>query len=151
MCRLATLVIRKPSRLAAQRGGTDGKGEGGHGPGLHGGDYVGPCITSTATATTPAATPAATKVWVPLVVGGPTCVDWVFYHSDKTGNLNIFRLGALPDSPTANANVSQGTGSGVQDMSPLVRPTASMWLLPPTVMAIGKFILAQPMARPKRA
>src|SRR5258708_6329628 len=56
----------------------DGKGEGGHGPGLHGGDYLGPCLTSTMSATGPAMTPGS----------GPACMDWVYYHSDRTGNLN---------------------------------------------------------------
>ena len=37
-------------------------------------------------------------------------------------NLNIFRLGALPDNPTADDNVSKGSGSGVQDMSPASSP-----------------------------
>src|SRR2546429_497367 len=36
--------------IAAAAWKVDGKGEGGHGPGLHGGDYLGPCQTGTAAA-----------------------------------------------------------------------------------------------------
>ena len=74
---------------------TDGKGEGGHGPGRHGGDYVGPCLTGavptvtplgTTTITSPGATAVAVRpAWVAPVVTGPTCPAWLFYHSDRTG------------------------------------------------------------------
>ncbi len=120
---------------------TDGKGEGGHGPELHGGDYEGACLADAVTASTaPTAnvltacgldinnpcptdnTTVAATVWAPVVIKAPACVDWTFYHSDRTGNLNIFRLGALPDNTTADANVSKGSGSNVQDMSPASSP-----------------------------
>jgi len=123
---------------------TDGSGEGGHGPGLHGGDYVGPCkpnaeaaLASTADATAGALTTCgleannpcptdnaqqAAKVWVPVTINAAACVDWTFYHSDRTGNLNIFRLGALPSNTAPDADVSKGSGSNVQDMSPASSP-----------------------------
>ncbi len=116
---------------------TDGKGEGGHGPGLHGGDYEGPCVAATGTAmenTAPTCGLAvndpcpidnvlpAAKVWIPVAVKAAACVDWTFYHSDRTGNLNIFRLGAFANNATADANISKGTGINVLDMSPASSP-----------------------------
>ncbi|HLY28120.1 MAG TPA: DPP IV N-terminal domain-containing protein [Aggregatilineales bacterium] len=110
---------------------TDGKGEGGHGPGLHGGDYLGPCVGAGATA--PATMPAVS-------VGPSVCGNWVFYHSNRTGNVNIFRLeiaslsSAGVASPTlsateptpgaggGNIDISQGKGAGVQDISPAHAP-----------------------------
>ncbi len=84
----------------------DGKGEGGHGPGLHGGDYEGPCRTGTE-----AASAAGT-------MSAQTCSGWVLYHSDRTGNLNIFRLDLASGAAVDTLNVSKGKGSGVQDISP---------------------------------
>jgi Tol biopolymer transport system component len=99
----------------------DGKGQGGHGPGLHGGDYEGPCRTGTAPATA-AGTAAATTA---PVVGPATCVGWIFYHSNRTGNLNIFRLDVTSGTVSANVNVSQGTGRGVEDISPARSPDST--------------------------
>jgi TolB protein len=99
---------------------TDGSGEGGHGPGLHGGDYVGPCLTSAIS--TGVATAVVKPPWVAPVVTSPTCPAWLFYHSDRTGNMNIFRFDMPHANPSADVDVSKGSGSGVQDMSPASSP-----------------------------
>jgi Tol biopolymer transport system component len=62
------------------------------------------------------------KVWEPLEVSGPVCVDYAVYHTDVTGDWEIFRLGELPDNPGANANLSQGVGPLVVDVSPSRSP-----------------------------
>ena len=124
---------------------TDGSGEGGHGPGRHGGDYIGPCLTvpgviATAAPTQAAAAPTAATAastaantsnataisvrppWVAPVLAGPTCPDWLFYHSDRTGNLNIFKLVMPHTDPAVDVDVSKGSGGGVQDISPASSP-----------------------------
>ncbi len=112
---------------------TDGSGEGGHGPGLHGGDYVGPCrnapasVTLTPTAVGGAANqpPAGSSVqqaWVPFTLAAPVCTDFLVYHTNQTGNWEIFRLGDIADRPGANANLSQGQGQGTNNLGPSLSP-----------------------------
>jgi len=104
--------------IAAAAWKTNGKGEGGHGPGLHGGDYLGPCLTGTAAANM-AATMAAT-------MAAQACGPWVLYQSDRTGNPNIFRLDIDSGATVNNINVSKGKGTGVQDMSPAHSPDGTL-------------------------
>jgi len=106
---------------------TDGKGKGGHGPGLHGGDYVGRCQAAGAVATQAAATEApGTSIvpvaWVPISASAPVCADWAVYHTNQTGNWEIFRLGNLPGNPGANANLSQGPGKNADNIGPSLSP-----------------------------
>lgn len=50
---------------------------------------------------------ALTRVpWQPITIGDPTCPPWTFYHSNRDGGWDIFRLGSALDN-----NVSLGRGS----------------------------------------
>jgi Tol biopolymer transport system component len=60
--------------------------------------------------------------WQPIVVGAKTCEDWLVYHTNQTGDWEIFRLGLLPGNPAANPNLSQGVGEGVFDLAPARSP-----------------------------
>jgi Tol biopolymer transport system component len=110
---------------------TDGKGQGGHGPGLHGGDYVGSCRTTVgvqAGTAIPNATPSGVtsslpEAWIPLTVGASVCADWMVYHTNQTGSWEIFRLGNIPDRPGATANLSQGPeGKNTDNIGPSLSP-----------------------------
>ncbi len=53
--------------------------------------------------------------WQAVTVGGPTCPPWLFYHSDRDGGWNVYRLGNARLGNTANNNVSQGgTSANIQ-------------------------------------
>jgi PKD repeat protein len=69
--------------------------------------------------------------WSPIRVGEGQCVDWVAYHTNLTGDLEIFRLGELPAelgfNPDADVNLSKGYGARVNDLSPTRSPD-SRWL-----------------------
>jgi hypothetical protein len=60
--------------------------------------------------------------WAPLEVEAATCPDWLVYHTDMTGDLEIFRLGDLPDHPQADPNLSRGIGARVYDLMPALSP-----------------------------
>lgn len=62
------------------------------------------------------------KTWTPVEVATGVCVDHAVYHTDVTGDWEIFRLGELPDNPTADANLSKGVGTDVVDVSPSRSP-----------------------------
>jgi hypothetical protein len=62
------------------------------------------------------------KTWTPVEVEPAVCVDYAVYHTDVTGDWEIFRLGELPGDPTANPNLSQGVGENVVDVSPSRTP-----------------------------
>ncbi|KXK13849.1 MAG: WD40 domain-containing protein [Chloroflexi bacterium OLB15] len=67
------------------------------------------------------------KDWTPVEVGAATCPDWLVYHTNITGDWEIFRLGELPDEPDANANLTQGVGERINDVSPARSPD-SEWI-----------------------
>lgn len=50
------------------------------------------------------------------------CLPFQFYHTNRTGNWEIFRLGDVPGAPDANPNLSQGEGEGVDDIAPSRSP-----------------------------
>ena len=63
----------------------------------------------------------------PIEVGAAICPDWLVYHTNMTGDWEVFRLGELPDEPDAEANLSQGVGERVVDVSPARSPDAE-WI-----------------------
>jgi Tol biopolymer transport system component len=67
------------------------------------------------------------KTWTPVEIGGATCPDYAVYHTDVTLDWEIFRLGELPGNPGAEANLSQGIGPNVVDVSPARSPDAE-WI-----------------------
>ena len=44
-------------------------------------------------------------------INGSACVDMTVYHTNRTGDWEIFRLGTIPGKPDANTNLSQGIGA----------------------------------------
>ncbi len=65
--------------------------------------------------------------WKPVTVGGAVCPDWMIYHTDMTGDWEIFRLGKLPGGVQADPNLSRGVGRGVYDLMPSRSPD-QMWI-----------------------
>jgi Tol biopolymer transport system component len=63
--------------------------------------------------------------WVPVEVGPAVCPDWLLYHTNQTGDWEVFRLGEIPEAPGAEPNVSQGVGFRVYDMAPSKSPDAN--------------------------
>jgi Tol biopolymer transport system component len=53
---------------------------------------------------------------------GPICVDWMVYHTNQTGDWEVFRLGDIPGKQGANANLSQGVGANVDDVGAALSP-----------------------------
>ncbi len=64
--------------------------------------------------------------WQPVPAEAPTCPDWMLYHTNITGDWEIFRLGEIPQSPQAPANISNGVGDRAYDVSPARSPD-SQW------------------------
>jgi len=60
--------------------------------------------------------------WKAITVGARVCQDWLVYHTDMTGDWEIFRLGALPDGLQADPNLSRGVGRRVYDLMPSRSP-----------------------------
>lgn len=61
--------------------------------------------------------------WTPMSVEpSGVCPDWLVYHTDMTGDWEIFRLGDLPDNATADPNLSRGYGRRVFDVMPSRSP-----------------------------
>ncbi|HRF98540.1 MAG TPA: hypothetical protein PLZ51_25205, partial [Aggregatilineales bacterium] len=65
--------------------------------------------------------------WSPIEIGGAICPDWLVYHTDKTGDWELFRLGELPDGLTGPENLSQGVGPDVYDIAPSRSPDG-LWI-----------------------
>jgi TolB protein len=66
--------------------------------------------------------------WIPIEVGDvAVCPDWLLYHTNQTGDWEIFRLGELPGNPDADPNISQGVGPTVIDLAPSLSPDAE-WI-----------------------
>ena len=64
----------------------------------------------------------APAAFTPVPVASPVCVDWLVYSTDITGDWEIFRLGALPENPNADANLSKGVGQNISDIAPSLSP-----------------------------
>jgi PKD repeat protein len=66
--------------------------------------------------------------WQPVVVGEGICVDWLVYHTNLTGDWEIFRLGDFPEgfgyNMDADVNLSKGYGERVFDLAPSRSPDA---------------------------
>ncbi|MBX3065056.1 MAG: PD40 domain-containing protein [Anaerolineae bacterium] len=65
--------------------------------------------------------------WKPITPGSGVCPDWLLYHTDQTGDWEIFRLGELPGKPNADANITKGVGANVSDVAPARSPD-SEWV-----------------------
>jgi Tol biopolymer transport system component len=50
------------------------------------------------------------------------CVDWLVYHTNQTGDWEVFRLGDIPGKAGANANLSQGVGANIDDIGASLSP-----------------------------
>jgi len=88
-----------------------------------------PVINMADTGCVPQATTVeATAAWQPVSLGGAVCPDWLIYHTNMTGDWEIFRLGNLPDNVQADPNLSRGVGRRVYDIMPSRSPD-QMWIV----------------------
>ncbi|MEO8606576.1 MAG: SdrD B-like domain-containing protein [Chloroflexota bacterium] len=90
-----------------------------------------PVAGSSATATlvpTPEITPTSQpgQPWTPVTACQTKCVNWQLYHTNETGDWEIFRLGNLDDRPAVSPNLSQGAGA--DDIAPTRSPNAE-WIV----------------------
>lgn len=60
--------------------------------------------------------------WTPVTMGEQECPDWLVYHTNMTGDWEIFRLGDLPNGVQADPNLSRGVGRRVYDLMPSRSP-----------------------------
>ncbi|MCB9437522.1 MAG: PKD domain-containing protein [Anaerolineales bacterium] len=60
--------------------------------------------------------------WTPVTVGAGICPDWIVYHTNQTGDWEVFRLGGDEHFPNASENLSQGEGDRVYDVAPSRSP-----------------------------
>jgi Tol biopolymer transport system component len=67
-------------------------------------------------------TELARPAWQPVQVAGAVCPDWLVYHTNMTGDWELFRLGDLPDRVQADPNLSRGVGERVFDVMPSTSP-----------------------------
>ncbi|NDJ87422.1 MAG: PKD domain-containing protein [Chloroflexi bacterium] len=69
-------------------------------------------------------------VWRDVAVCGPQCPTFRIYHTDETGDWEIFRLdGADAEAEESyRVNLSLGVGEGVSDMAPSLSPN-SEWIV----------------------
>jgi PKD repeat protein/Tol biopolymer transport system component len=67
------------------------------------------------------------EAWEGIQIGAAVCPDWLLYHTNMTGDWEVFRLGDLPEYPLADPNLSQGRGVDVVDMAPTRSPD-SHWV-----------------------
>ena len=70
----------------------------------------------------PQATVSTLPAFTPVPVASPACVDWLVYSTNITGDWEIFRLGALPNNPNADPNLTKGVGPNISDISPSLSP-----------------------------
>jgi len=78
---------------------------------------------------TPVQTPAPLVIAPPAI--GPVCPDWFVYHTLQTGNVEVFRLGELPDNPGADDNLTKGENADPRlayDQEPSRSPD-SAWIV----------------------
>jgi Tol biopolymer transport system component len=68
--------------------------------------------------------------WGGVDVCGYGCVPWRVYHTNETGNWEIFRLDGADEvnEETFRLNLSQGVGEGVDDYAPSRSPNAE-WIV----------------------
>ncbi len=64
--------------------------------------------------------------WTSLNTCQRLCVDWQLYHTNQTGDWEIFRLGDLGDRPGISPNLSQGEDA--DDIAPSRSPNAE-WIV----------------------
>ncbi|MFQ3536320.1 MAG: hypothetical protein SNJ58_10630 [Aggregatilineales bacterium] len=62
------------------------------------------------------------RVWEPITIGGASCPAWSVYHTFRTGDWELFRLGELPDKPDAPENLSQAINPDWHDINPSRSP-----------------------------
>lgn len=86
-----------------------------------------PVIDMANPACNPQTTTLERPAWTPVSVGGAVCQDWMIYHTDMTGDWEIFRLGELPGDIQADPNISRGIGRNVYDIMPSRSPD-QMWI-----------------------
>jgi uncharacterized repeat protein (TIGR01451 family) len=55
------------------------------------------------------------------------CTDFQLYHTNRTGDWEIYRIGEIVGSPNANPNLSQGKGEGITDLAPTRSPNGQ-WI-----------------------
>jgi PKD repeat protein/Tol biopolymer transport system component len=76
-------------------------------------------------------TETALSNWQPLSFGEGFCPTWIVYHTNTTGDWEIFRLGDLPAdrgfNVDADINISKGYGANISDLGPTRSPDAK-WL-----------------------
>lgn len=83
--------------------------------------------------------------WTPVEVGEAVCPEWFVYHTNQTGDWEIFRYGDLPGNPDADVNLSKGIGE-VYDIGPTRSPDSAGSRSRPTAMATGKSTSRRPTA-----
>ncbi len=64
--------------------------------------------------------------WNAVSIGSAICPEWLAYHTDVTGDWELFRLDSVPSS--FEPNLSRGYGAGVSDISPSRSPDAK-WIV----------------------
>ena len=65
--------------------------------------------------------------WTPIEIGEAVCPEWFVYHTNQTGDWEIFRYGDLPGNPDADVNLSKGIGEQIYDIGPSRSPDAG-WI-----------------------
>jgi len=97
-----------------------------------------PGLSAASTTATPAPTPAPLTVASVDGVGQPSwgntcgrgCPDFVMYHTNETGDWEIFRVDSADDRnrTSQRENLSLGVGVGVNDMAPSLSPNTE-WIV----------------------
>jgi len=64
--------------------------------------------------------------WDVVSIGSAVCTEWLVYHTDVTGDWELFRLDSAPSN--FEPNLSRGIGAGVSDISPSRSPDAQ-WIV----------------------
>ncbi|NDJ87150.1 MAG: PKD domain-containing protein, partial [Chloroflexi bacterium] len=72
-------------------------------------------------------TPLARDTWNPITIGEAVCPDWLVYHTNQTGDWEIFRLGGDERFGDDNPNLSQGEGERIHDFAPSRSPDGA-WI-----------------------
>jgi Tol biopolymer transport system component len=62
------------------------------------------------------------RVWEPITIGGASCPAWSVYHTFRTGDWELFRLGEIPGKPDAPENLSQAINPDWHDINPSRSP-----------------------------
>ncbi len=59
--------------------------------------------------------------WTAITTNAPTCESWLVYHTNRTGNWELFRTGK-PGQPTTDINLSHSAGANVDNVEPSLSP-----------------------------